>query len=180
MPGVEVDAAGGRVVYDIAPGDSAVLIQARSNIGPIELATTDVSGTVAVALSRGAIDPSVPADATITLPVESLRSGKPLYDNEIHRRLDAQRYPTITARLLESRMVGSDAVALAGLLTLHGQTRELTGGATIESIDDRSLVLVGEEIIDVRDFSIALPTALMMRIYPDVVVAFRIHATAPS
>ena len=45
--------------------------------------------------------------------------------------------------------------------------RDVTGG-----IDDAAL--------DIRDFDISLPSALMLRIYPDVVVRFRVEAVVDA
>ena len=36
----------------------------------------------------------------------------------------------------------------------------------------------GEQVIDIRDFDIASPTVLMLRIYPDVLVQLQVEAEA--
>ena len=41
---------------------------------------------------------------------------------------------------------------------------------------DGKLVIRGEQVVDIRDFGIASPTVLMLRIYPDVVVGLQIEA----
>jgi hypothetical protein len=41
---------------------------------------------------------------------------------------------------------------------------------------DRRLVVRGEQVVDIRDFGIASPTVLMLRIYPDVVVGLQVEA----
>jgi hypothetical protein len=38
------------------------------------------------------------------------------------------------------------------------------------------LVVSGEQVFDIRDFDIASPTVLMLRIYPDVLVQLQVEA----
>jgi hypothetical protein len=55
-------------------------------------------------------------------------------------------------------------------------TRPAEGTVCVEAISDRRLVITGEQVFDIRDFAVASPTMLMLRIYPDVRV--RLHAEA--
>jgi polyisoprenoid-binding protein YceI len=167
-----------RVHYSVVPSESAVLIEARSTVGLIELASTALGGHVDASLSDGQLDLASPPEATITVPVETLQSGNRRYDREIHRRLDAQRYPMITARLGSARMVGANAVSVGGSLTIHGHTVEMSGGFDLEVVNAEHVTILGEQQIDIRDFSIAVPATAMLRIYPDVVVRFRIEAAS--
>jgi hypothetical protein len=169
-----------RVHYSVNGAQSAVLIEARSTVGAIELASTGLGGYVDASLSDGQLDLASPPEATITVPVESLQSGNPRYDREIHRRLDAQRYPMITATLGSTRMVGANAVSVGGSLTIHGHTVEMAGGFDLERVTPEYVTILGEQQIDIRDFSIAVPATAMLRIYPDVVVRFRIEAASST
>jgi polyisoprenoid-binding protein YceI len=164
--------------YEVQPESSAVLIQARSNVGPIELASTSITGQAQAALADGVIDLDQPPTASIEIPVSSLSSGNVRYDREIHRRLDAQRFPKITASLETARHAGTSGLAVSGTLTIHGRTVSMTGNFDIEALDAEQLRVVGEQTIDIRDFSISLPTTLMLRIYPEVVVQFRIEGAS--
>lgn len=169
-----------RVSYDVQPDLSAVLIQARSNVGPIELASTAISGHAEATLTDGALDIDRPPTASIGIPVISLSSGNARYDREIHRRLDAQRYPQIAAELAAARLAGSSGLAVTGRLTIHGMTVTMGGNIDIEFVDQERLRVVGEQLIDIRDFSISLPATLMLRIYPEVIVRFRIEGAGNS
>jgi polyisoprenoid-binding protein YceI len=174
-PAASGSGPGARISYDVLPEVSAVLIQARSNVGPIELASTAITGKAAATLTNGAIDLSEPPTASIVIAVSSLSSGNSRYDREIHRRLDAQRFPQILGELGSAHLTGSTGMAVAGSLTIHGMTVEMAGTFDIEALDERRLTIVGEQLIDIRDFSISLPTTLMLRIYPEVIVQFRIE-----
>jgi hypothetical protein len=164
-----------RISYEVQPELSAVLIEARSNVGPIELASTGVTGHAEATLTDGILDLEDPPSAVLDIPVTSLSSGNIRYDREIHRRLDAQRYPRIAAELETARQAGSTGLAVAGSLTIHGMTVAMSGNLDIESLDENLVRIVGEHPIDIRDFSISLPTTLMLRIYPEVIVRFRIE-----
>jgi hypothetical protein len=41
---------------------------------------------------------------------------------------------------------------------------------------ERTLVVRGEQVVDIRDFGVVSPTVLMLRIYPDVVVGLQVEA----
>lgn len=164
-----------RVRYEVQPELSAVLIQARSNVGPIELATTAITGRAEATLTDGVLDLDDPPTAAIDIPVASLSSGNTRYDREIHRRLDSQRFPQIAAELASARRAGGIGLAVAGSLTIHGMTVTMSGNFDVESIDADTLRIVGEQAVDIRDFSISLPSTLMLRIYPEVIVQFRIE-----
>ena len=56
-------------------------------------------------------------------------------------------------------------------------SRRLQGTVEIASgLDDGRLVVTGDQALDIRDFDIASPTVLMLRIYPDVRVRLHIEA----
>ena len=93
------------------------------------------------------------------------------------RRIEARRFPTASIDLR-----GCDEISLAnryrlvGEITFHGAARMLDG--TVEAVlrPDRRLVVTGEQVIDIRDFDLAVPTVLMLRIYPDVRVRLHVEA----
>jgi polyisoprenoid-binding protein YceI len=165
-----------RVVFVVDPAASALLIEARSTVGPIELATASLTGRADVGLAGDELDAMAAPRASIELPVASLTSGNGLYDAEVRRRLDAQRFPMIKAELGSAASLDGRHWSLDGDLTIHGTRRALSGRADVRLISAQRLRIVGEQVIDIRDFAISLPTTLMLRIYPDVMVRFRIEA----
>jgi polyisoprenoid-binding protein YceI len=166
-----------RLTYGIDTAASALLIEARSTVGPIELATTALTGSAVVTLNaEGKLDATADPSAVIELAVASLTSGNALYDAEVQRRLDARRFPVIRAELQNARALDAARWALEGGLTIHGTTRTMTGSADVRLLARERMRIVGEQLIDIRDFAISLPSTLMLRIYPDVMVRFRIEA----
>lgn len=159
--------------YAIDESASGLLIEARSTVGAIELATSALNGEAELVMDDGELA-DVPS-AQVQLAVESLTSGNALYDGEIYRRLDSQRYPTIRAELRGATRKATDEWVLEGDLTIHGTTRTMATAARTEITGSGRVAVYGEQVIDIRDFAISLPRTLMLRIYPDVLVHFRIE-----
>ncbi len=61
-------------------------------------------------------------------------------------------------------------------MTFHGVSRPLDGTVSVMMPSDRSLMVRGEQVVDIRDFGVVSPTVLMLRIYPDVVAGLQIEA----
>ena len=70
----------------------------------------------------------------------------------------------------------ADHYWLAGEATFHGVTRPLDGTVAVTAPGEERLVVTGEQVFDIRDFDIASPTVLMLRIYPDVLVQLHVEA----
>jgi len=163
--------------FRLDPERSAVLIDVRSTVGPICFGTTDVSGSVRAAMVEGILRTDVTPTGMLSIDITGLNSGNALYDAELLRRIDARRFPKASVDLREIAPGGPGSrYRLAGELTFHGVTRPAEGTVCVEAISDRRLVITGEQVFDIRDFAVASPTMLMLRIYPDVRV--RLHAEA--
>lgn len=163
--------------FRLVPERCAVLIEVRSTVGPLSFGTVGITGTVQAAVVDGILRTDVTPTGCISIDVSGLNSGNKLYDAELLRRIDARRFPTATVEIRECAASGSASrYRLAGELTFHGVTRPAEGTVSIEAINDRRLVITGEQVFDIREFAIPSPTVLMLRIYPDVRV--RLHAEA--
>lgn len=166
--------------YRIAAG-STVGIEARSSLHDIHGEATGLGGELDVRLDGDALDLSAPTRLRLECPVAALRSGNPLNDRELQRRVDADRYPSIVG---ESREVtpgsGRGRYRVRGDLTFHGVTREVTGEITVTVPGADRLVVTGEQTFDIRDFGVSPPRILMLRVEPDVRVRIRVEATADN
>lgn len=185
--------------FVVDPAASAVLVEARSNVGPISFGSMSVSGEAAVEVEAGGT--LLPLSARMELPVSSLESGNSLYDAELRQRVGERRYPVISAELREAKLLAAGAPAAGapaagapaavaepgaavrgcrfaaeGDITIHGTTRRLGGTVSLAFTDPDTLVAEGREVLDMRDFEIGLPNVLLLKIYPDVTVAFRVTA----
>ena len=153
------------------------MINARSSVGPITFGAIGVTGFIEAAVTGRRVSPPPQPSAHLEIDVERLQSGNSLYDAELLRRIDARRHPTVSLDLRACTALGSSGrYQLAGEVTFHGVSRPLDGTVSLAMPSDRRLVVRGEQVVDIRDFGIASPTVLMLRIYPDVVVGLQVEA----
>jgi hypothetical protein len=163
--------------FRVLPDRSAVMIDARSSVGPITFGAIGVTGSIEVAVAGRRVCSDPFPTAHLEIEVDQLRSGNSLYDAELMRRIDARRHPTVSLDLRDCTALGSTGrYQLMGEVTFHGVSRPLDGTVSVAMSSDHSLVIRGEQVVDIRDFGVVSPTVLMLRIYPDVVVGLQIEA----
>ena len=155
-----------------------MLIDATSSVHPIKSRTNGLEGYVELDLtSDGSIDVGAGVSGELSLAVERLRSGNPLEDRELRRRIDARRYPTIDGRIVEVQPTGADGrYRVRGEVTFRGATQSHEDEVTFTLTDDGALKIDGRSTFDIRDFGMQPPRVLMLRVHPEVQVA--IDATA--
>lgn len=165
------------VRFEVLADRSAVLVEARSTVGPITFGVMGLTGSFETQTCDGAVCPDAGTTATVVIPTNELRSGNGMYDAELRRRIDARRYPKVTLTLQDCTASGvPDRYRVGGEVTIHGVTRRLDGTVHVAQPGPGVLSVTGEQAVDIRDFDIAIPTVLMLRIYPDVVVKLYIEA----
>jgi polyisoprenoid-binding protein YceI len=162
--------------FAVLPQESAVLVETRSNVGPIQFGSVDVQGEAELCIASSDLDAATALAATMRIPVTSLVSGNSLYDAELQSRLEHRRYPLITIALITAHSLGSGRFNAEGDLTIHGSTRRLSGTLAVSMPDENTVIAEGRHVVDIRDFAIRLPSMLMLKIYPDVTVQFRVTA----
>jgi polyisoprenoid-binding protein YceI len=165
--------------FRIDPNRSRVWIEARSSMHPIQGEAEGLEGSIEAEVAEGRIDVTREPRIQIELPVEKLRSGKKLEDAEMLRRIDARRYPRITGETTELKE-NNGRYHIRGDLTFHGVTRQVEGEVTISAPDERSLLIEGEQIFDIRDFGVEPPKILMFKVHPDVRVRVQVVAQQES
>jgi polyisoprenoid-binding protein YceI len=163
--------------FRVESDESAVLIEARSNVGPITFGATGIEGVIELTLADHAIDVDHEPAARLSVRLDSLRSGNALYDAELLRRVDARKHPVTSVNLREAVRIGqSSRYQVTGDLTFHGLTRSMSGTVAAVVGEDGKITVVGEHVFDIRDFDITAPSVLMLRIYPDVRVQLQLVA----
>jgi polyisoprenoid-binding protein YceI len=164
--------------YVIVSEASTVSIDARSSVHPISTRTTGLEGFVDLEMGAGGeIDLAVAPAGELSFPVDLLRSGNPLEDRELRRRIDARRYPRISGTLTGMRSAGRDGRYLvSGDLTFRGVTRSCEDEMDIVPVDDDTIRLAGRSRFDVRDFGMEPPRILMLRVEPEVAVQVELLA----
>jgi polyisoprenoid-binding protein YceI len=163
--------------FAIDPRRSTVWIEARSSLHPIHGEATGLGGYLEVEMADGRLDLSAPAEMHVELPMEQLRSGNPVQDRELLRRIDADRFRKITGDARKVQEVdGEGRYRVSGDVSFHGATRTMDGEVHLTAPDDRTVVVEGEQTFDIRDFNVKPPKILMFRVEPEVKV--RIQVTA--
>lgn len=149
---------------------------------PIRTRTNGLEGFLELDLRPdGSVNPEVAPKGRLSFAVQRLASGNPLEDRELRRRIDARRYPTIDGELVEIQRIGDGSrYRVRGDLTFRGVTRRVEDEMTLTPVDDRTLLIEGESIFDVRDFGMQPPRILMLRVEPDVKVRVEIAAELDS
>ena len=166
-----------RCRFRLVPERSAVLIEARSSVGPITFGALGITGEIAVVEAAGQLSADDATTAHLQIPVGELSSGNGLYDAELRRRVDAIRFPTANLDLDRCLVDGTgDHLVLEGRISFHGVTRTLSGPVVAGAPRAGLLTASGEQVLDIRDFGVSSPTVLLFRIYPQVVVKVQIEA----
>jgi PadR family transcriptional regulator PadR len=163
--------------FNLVGERSVVLIEARSTVGPISFGALGLRGWVRASLSGGTLAAEPPPEAHLEFDVKGLSSGNSVYDAELLRRVDADRFPTAAIDLTSSSRISRASYRVSGLVSFHGSSRLAEGTVRLE-VDAGSgrLVVEGEEPFDMRDFSISVPAVLMLRIFPDVKALLHVEA----
>lgn len=177
-----------RIQFELAPDRSNLVVEARSNIGPIAFSTTTVTGWIEVHVADGLVATVPPPAAHLETRVTGLTSGNALYDAELLRRIDARRFPTVTLDLVSARRLGvGNCYQIAGNLTMHGVTRCLGGSVTATLVEGirrpragtsppRRLSVAGEHVLDIRHFDMEIPSRPLLKLYPDVRLHLHLEA----
>lgn len=167
--------------YEIDPSRSRVWTEARSNVHPIHSDTSGLEGWIDLALDeRGRIDLRHSPAGQVSLPVKRLRSGNPLQDRELHRRLDARRHPTIDGVVTAIERAGEPGrYRVTGEVTFLGISRPHTDEMAFGVDEDGLLHVEGSSVFDVREFGMEPPRILVLRVEPEVSVRVALVAAQP-
>ena len=162
--------------FRLVPERSELWAEARSTLHPVRVHTTGLTGVLELEMRDHQLALLPPTH--VEVETSRLRSGNPLLDGELRRRLDSRKFPRIRGELTRSSPGNEDATArLTGELTLHGVTRTLDVEVTLHQPDPRTLEIQGARSIDMRDFGLPPPSFLMLRVQPEVQVRVKLVAT---
>lgn len=147
---------------------SLMSFEARSTLHPIHAETAGLTGWFDGDLDGGA---STIRAAQLEIPLAPLSSGNAVYDAQLRRRLDLRRHPTLRAELSEWAPNGEDGTyRVRGDVTFRGVTRTEEGGMALLIEDDRTVILEGTRVFDIREYGMNPPHLLSLRVYPEVTI----------
>ncbi len=175
--------------FDVKAERSSLMVEARSSVGPITFASTTLAGWIDVELRDGLVAKDTKPCAHLEVKVSELTSGNAMYDRELLCCLDPRRYPIMSVDLRDlHHMGGGNCYRIDGDVTLHGITQRLDGVVTATVHEcrrrsvkgpqqfDCSIIVAGEQVLDIRHFNLAMPSMPLFKIYPDV--RLRLHVEA--
>jgi polyisoprenoid-binding protein YceI len=167
--------------YRIVPERSRFLAEARSSLHPIHVDTSGFEGTIDVEIANGRVDLSIAPQAHVEIATERFKTGNLLYDRELERRLEVQRYRRVRADVRRVTAIDdTNRLRVRGEVHFHGATKNVEGEVTVRVVDDRTIEIDGERQFDMRDFGLEPPRILMLRVYPEVRVRAHIVAERES
>jgi polyisoprenoid-binding protein YceI len=164
--------------YRIAPERSQVWIDAKSTLHPIHSVADGLEGFVDVDLEPdGGLDLSVMPKGTLSFPVDRLSSGNRMEDRELHKRIDARRYPIIEGTLGSVVPDGeAGSYRVGGEITFRGVSRHHEDVMHIRGVDPGTIRLDGATQFDIREFGMEPPRMLLLRVEPEVAIRVDIIA----
>jgi polyisoprenoid-binding protein YceI len=163
--------------YRLIPESSRIWAEARSSLHPIRSETNGLEGYIEAEIAEGRADLSAAPKARVQLETARVKTGNPLYDTELSRRLETRKYPRITGEVREvTALAAANRYHVKGDLSFHGVTHPVEGDVTLRIVNDTTIELEGENVIDIRKFGLEPPRLLMLKVYPDVRIRGRVLA----
>ena len=158
--------------------ESRLWIKGSSNVNQFECHADNYSGEATVPEAEES--PSIINASSellllkIDIEVDSFECGKQRMNKDLQEALQAEKFPEITfiyqdATLISEPQDMNDGFRLRvfGLLTVAGTTKEIDFSTEAYYINQRRVRAVGETIINMTDFGVEPPTALMGLIRAD-------------
>ena len=167
--------------HSLIPERSAVLLSVSTSLGPVNFGADGLEGFIEAAVNHNGIEPDGAA-AHVELLVNRLTSGNSAYDGELHRQIDARRYPTAYLDLHDATPVngGPSTFEVHGEVTLRGVTVPAKGVVVTKSTEPGLLVISGEDSLNISEFGIPPPTLFMIKIDPEVKIRLYLEARVAS
>ncbi len=163
--------------FRVNTNKSSVKVGLRINLHPSHVDANALTGVIECEVDdQGQPRLDQPYSADLALPVDAIKSGNGIQDREMRRRFDVGRYPTINARVTKGEALESQGHYRAvAQLTMHGQTREISGDLTLH-VDGTTMTIDGQQVINVKDFGIDPPRLIILKVEPDVDLTVHIVA----
>lgn len=116
------------------------------------------------------------APLTFNMPVKALKSDEGLLNSRAYDALNAEKFPTITFKLVSASGSGAQ-LNLVGQLTISGNTRDISLPVTAHKNADGSQVLSGSKKIKMTEWGIKPPKYMMgmMKVYDDLTINYTVR-----
>jgi polyisoprenoid-binding protein YceI len=152
-----------------------VSISGTSSLHDWESKVSKATGGGSVTLSGTQI--TAVSDLHLSIPVKSIQSGKDVMDSKTYEAFNEPKNPTITFKANKAAIQGNK-MTLDGQMTMNGKTVPTKVTLTY-TVSGKDINLVGTKIIDMTDFGMTPPKAVMgtIKVGPKVTVLFDVTYT---
>lgn len=119
------------------------------------------------------------ASARVTIPVTSIKSDKGrIMDNKTYEAFNNEKYPNITFQLTEATIKG-DEIKAKGTLSMAGNSKTIEMIAKTKVAGSGEVMITGSYKINMRDYKMEPPTAVMgtIKVGEEVTVNFDLTLT---
>jgi hypothetical protein len=138
--------------------DNEFKVEGTSTLHDWDMVSKEAEGKAVIKLGNGKIDdlPSL----EITLPSETLKSGRRGMDNNAYKALKTDQYSNIRFVLQSVEEITGQTVKAKGRLTVAGNSRDVTIEAHYRATSN-NIRFIGKLEIKFSDFDIEPPTAML-------------------
>ncbi len=160
--------------YTVNSETSTILIKGTSSVHDWESTVEEFTGTGSLIITDGELKSL--ENLSISVNAESIKSGKRVMDNKTKDALDTKKHPQITFDFISVEEITEDTVWVQGNLSLAGSTQKIILKGVYQLEEDGSLSVSGVQPIDMEDYGIKPPTAMLgaLKTGKDVDVEYRI------
>jgi len=117
-------------------------------------------------------------DVTVTIPVKSIKSEKgKTMDNKTYDAFKSDKFPGIIYKL--TQVSGDGPVKATGTLTMAGTTQTITLDLISKVLTSGDVQFTGKQTLDMKDYKMDPPTAVMgtIKVGPEVTVNIDLTVT---
>lgn len=143
--------------------NSDIKIEGTSNIHDWEMEATSKAGGLAIETENGKL--SAIKNLQVSIPAESLRSGKSGMDKNAYKALNTDKHKNIEFKLKEVKKIeetGNNTykITTTGNLIINGTSKEIPLVLTAK-MNGSNIELTGEHKLNMTQYKVDPPTALM-------------------
>lgn len=160
----------------LGTSESMIRVEGTSTLHAWSMEGSTIQGQISAPTPQ---DWDAPAQATVTIPVTSIRSEHAKMDKLMAEALKSKDHPEIRFQMTEAKPVQATAesfvLATKGKLTIAGVTKDVAFDVQGSRNADGRYTLVGQMPLRMTSFGIKPPTAMLntIRTGDDVKVTFR-------
>jgi polyisoprenoid-binding protein YceI len=119
-------------------------------------------------------------DVLVKIPVTSIKSTKgKIMDNKTYEAFNHEKYPTIQYKLTSAKVTGAGSdytITATGNLSMAGATKPIEMVVKAKVQPNGEVILTASKKLNMKDFSMETPTAMMgtIKVGEEVTVAFQL------